>query len=198
MRRKAARVPYTVPRYVTSVTRWHSAGVIACTGENTDTMALLTQMSIGPNLSSTAAADASTWSASATSVGRTRAWPPAASTSRRVPSSPSCPRASNPMCAPCRANAWAVARPTPAEAPVMTTTLGVWAGLPVDLPTKLMKTSLAPSYPHGWISAPPPERRPTAAEALRLDLTAHQGERHEQQSHGRAVDRWRPAVCQHP
>src|SRR5581483_1099448 len=56
------------------------------------------------------------------STGRTNALPPAASTSRRAPSRPSSPRAINPIEAPRRANSRAVARPTPADAPVMTTT----------------------------------------------------------------------------
>src|SRR2546423_5531598 len=82
-------------------------------------------MSIGPNSRSTASAARSTWSASATSVGRIKARPPNRSTSRRAPSRPSRPRASSPMCAPSRAKARAVARPNPADAPVITTTSGL-------------------------------------------------------------------------
>ena len=47
-----------------------------------------------------------------------------ASTSRRAPSSPSIPRAISPTEAPCFANSRTVARPTPADAPVITTTSG--------------------------------------------------------------------------
>ena len=46
----------------------NSAGVISRAGENTETIALLIQISIGPNASSIAAAAASTCSASATSA----------------------------------------------------------------------------------------------------------------------------------
>jgi hypothetical protein len=105
------------------VTRSYSSGVISLTGEKTLAIALLTHTSIGPSVASTRAAAASTCAASPTSVGMTTARPPAASTSRRAPSSPAWPRASSPTEAPRRANAIAVARPTPAEAPVMTTTL---------------------------------------------------------------------------
>src|SRR5690625_3168974 len=51
------------------------------------------------------------------------ALPPAFSTSRAAPRSPSIPRASKATRAPVRAKATAVARPTPADAPVITTTL---------------------------------------------------------------------------
>src|SRR5690606_36088849 len=60
----------------------------------------------------------------ATSVGMTMARPPSASTSRRAPSSPSHPRASRATLSPWRAKARAAARPTPADAPVITTTRG--------------------------------------------------------------------------
>src|SRR5437764_242255 len=83
-------------------------------------IASLTQIAIGPKISSTLAAAASTWSASATSVGRTSALPPSSSTSRRAPSNPACPRATRPRWAPRLAKARAMARPTPAEAPVTT------------------------------------------------------------------------------
>src|SRR4051812_47281619 len=64
-------------------------------------------------------------SASATSTGSGNATPPALTTSRRAPSSPARPRASSATRAPRRANAIAVARPTPADAPVTTTTRSV-------------------------------------------------------------------------
>src|SRR5690625_1043714 len=51
------------------------------------------------------------------------ALPPAFSTSRAAPRKPSIPRASKATRAPVRAKATAVARPTPADAPVITTTL---------------------------------------------------------------------------
>src|SRR5262245_24749347 len=101
------------------------------TGDSTETIALLIQISIGPNSRSTASAAASTASGSAMSVGRTRALPPASSTSRRAPSNPSRPRANSPILAPRFANARTVARPTPADAPVITTTSGS-LGFPFD------------------------------------------------------------------
>src|SRR5437588_3997217 len=93
-------------------------------GEKTDSMALLTQMSIGPNARSTSAAACSIAFSSATSSGKTMASPPSSSISRFAPSSPSLPRAISPTFAPRLPNARAVARPTPADAPVMTTTSG--------------------------------------------------------------------------
>src|SRR5436190_2272845 len=79
-------------------------------------------MSIGPSSLSVACAAASTWSGSATSVGRTRAFPPRSSTSRAVASRPAWPRARSAIFAPSCANLRAVARPIPPDAPVMTTT----------------------------------------------------------------------------
>jgi len=86
-------------------------------------MALFTHTSIRPSSRSTLSA-ASTASASETSVGIASALPPASSTSRLAPSSPSRPRARRPTWAPSPAKARTVARPTPAEAPVTTTTRG--------------------------------------------------------------------------
>jgi hypothetical protein len=86
-------------------------------------MALLTHTSIGPNLASACSAAASTASASATSAGNNNAWPPSLSTSRLALSRRSLPRAIKPIRAPSvRAKACAIARPRPAEAPVITTT----------------------------------------------------------------------------
>src|SRR5215213_1397189 len=101
-------------------------------GEKIAAIALLTQTSIGPRVSSTELAARSTASASATSAETTSAWPPAASTSLRAPSSPSSPRATRPTRAPSRAKATAVARPTPAEAPVTTTTSPIPRPLEAD------------------------------------------------------------------
>src|SRR2546429_1680301 len=89
-------------------------------------MALFTQISIGPNSSSTRAAASSTFSALATSTANTSALPPSCSTSLRVASSPAGPRAIKPRSAPRRAKARTVARPTPADAPVITTTSGLF------------------------------------------------------------------------
>src|SRR3954469_15265346 len=122
IRFSALSVPYTTPRYVTSVTRLYSSAFISLTGEKTEVIALFTQISMGPNCSSTFAAAASTASASATSVGNTSAEPPAASISRFAPSSPSTPRANNPTLAPLLPKCRAMARPSPADAPVTTTT----------------------------------------------------------------------------
>ena len=115
-------VPYTTPRYVTSVTRRNSSAEICWNGANTEVMALLTQTSTGPSVDSTSSAAASTAAQSATSSGRTRARPPSASTSLPAASNPSRPLAIRQTDAPCWANARAAARPTPAEAPVITTT----------------------------------------------------------------------------
>src|SRR5207249_8262861 len=92
------------------------------TRRSSDLIALLIQMSISPNSASIRAAAASTLSAPATSTGMTSAFPPSFSTSLRAPSNPSMPRAIKPMRAPSFANLCAVARPTPADAPVITTT----------------------------------------------------------------------------
>src|SRR5437773_3506951 len=56
------------------------------------------------------------------STGKTSALPPSSSTSFSAPFNPSRPRAIKPIRAPCCANLRAVARPTPADAPVITTT----------------------------------------------------------------------------
>ena len=67
--RNASIVPYTAPRYVTSVTRRNSSGVMDASGENTVVIASFTQTSIGPSSSSMRRAASRTWSGSATSVG---------------------------------------------------------------------------------------------------------------------------------
>ena len=54
IRRRAAMVPWTVPRYVTSVARRNSSGIVSDSGANTVAMASFTQTSIGPALRSTA------------------------------------------------------------------------------------------------------------------------------------------------
>src|SRR3954454_14531100 len=91
-------------------------------GEKIVAIAQLTQTSIGPSRRSTSAAAASTACGSAMSVGMAMARPPPCSTSRVAASSPSRPRASRPTQAPRAPKARAVARPTPALDPVMTTT----------------------------------------------------------------------------
>ena len=116
--RSAAIVPQTAPRYVTSVARRNSSGVVSPTGAKTVVIALFTQTSSGPKRSSICPAASSTASASATSSGSTSASPPSSSTSVAVARSRSSPRAINPMRAPSRAKRRTVARPTPAEAPV--------------------------------------------------------------------------------
>src|SRR5574338_1382138 len=95
---------------------------VSRTVEKTDAMALLTQTAIGPKWCSIIAAACSTASASATSHGIAIASPPRSCTSRLAASSPSIPRAIRPMRAPSLAKRRAVARPTPADAPVITTT----------------------------------------------------------------------------
>src|SRR5439155_2462352 len=123
MRRNAAMVPYTTPWYVTSVTRRNSSGSISHSGANTDVMASFTQTSISPSSRSTRSAASSTCQATATSVGTASALPPPRSTSFAPTCSPSSPRASSATCAPAPPKAAAAARPTPADAPVTTTTL---------------------------------------------------------------------------
>src|SRR5215213_1539858 len=86
-------------------------------------IASLTQTSMGPSSCSARCAAASTWSGSATSVGMGRPVPPAPSTSRRAAFRPSWPRASRAMRSPRAPKARAVARPTPALAPVTTMVL---------------------------------------------------------------------------
>src|SRR3954453_9281349 len=124
-------------------------------------------MSIGPSSSSAACAAASTWSASATSVGRTRALAPSSSISVAAPSSPASPRARSAILAPSCANRRAVARPIPPEAPVMTTTSSM---LSIFRPAGEAKPSLPLEHLHGIAVAqlvlPPdllarePSRRP--------------------------------------
>ena len=111
------------------MTRRNSSAEISANGANTEAIALLIHTSIGPNAASTSLAAASTESASATSSGRVSALPPSASTSLAVASSPSLPRAISPMLAPSRAKARTAARPTPAEAPVTTTTSDRFIGI---------------------------------------------------------------------
>ncbi len=120
MRLSAASVPCTPPRYVTSVARLICSPVSAAIGPKIVAIALLTHTSMRPHRASTAAAAASTCASSATSVGIASASAPACSTSRRTPSRPRSPRASKAIRAPGRANARAVARPMPPDAPVMT------------------------------------------------------------------------------
>jgi hypothetical protein len=91
------------------------------TGEKTVTIASLIQISMPPRSAAIASAAANTASASATSSGTTMALPPSRSTSPRTASSASRSRAISARWAPARANRRAVARPTPADAPVMTT-----------------------------------------------------------------------------
>src|SRR4051794_36231232 len=119
---RAALVPQTVPRYVTSVARLNSSASISLNGAKIVAIALLTQMSIGPRASSTAPAADLTASQSARSVGSTSARPPASSISFFAPSSPSRPRAISAIWAPSCANLRAIARPMPDDAPVITTT----------------------------------------------------------------------------
>jgi hypothetical protein len=105
------------------VTRRNSSAVIWATGENTETMALLTQTSIGPRVASTRCAAPSSAALSATSSGSASAFLPAASISRCNRASRSPLRETRATSAPSAAKASAVARPMPAEAPVITTTL---------------------------------------------------------------------------
>ena len=121
MRARAAMVPQTWPRNVTSIARWNSAGSTSPTGANTVVMALLTQTAMGPSCSRRGWRP-STASNCHTSAGRPTARRPGAVTSAAAASRPAWPRASKPTSNPCSAKARAVARPTPADAPVITAT----------------------------------------------------------------------------
>ena len=100
----------------------NSSAVTRSSGAKTETIASFTQTSIGPSSRSTNVAARSIAAASLTSTGSAKAWPPSASTSVTAASRPSCPRASMATDAPSVAKALTAARPTPADAPVMTTT----------------------------------------------------------------------------
>src|ERR687890_549398 len=115
------------------MTRRYSSAVVSATGANTVAIALLIQTSMGPHRSSTAAAASSTASASDTSSGSTSASPPARRTSSAATSSASSFRAMRPSLAPRAANARTTARPTPDDAPVTTTTLGLLGPVTLDL-----------------------------------------------------------------
>src|SRR6478735_2109217 len=95
---------------------------------NTEVNASLTQTSMGPISASTRAAACSTawWSAVSTLI--VRAWPPRSRTSRAAASRPALPRASSTTWSPSPANRRALARPMPPDAPVMTTTRGLFLG----------------------------------------------------------------------
>jgi hypothetical protein len=92
-------------------------------GENTVSMALLIQASIGPSRASISRDASNTVSAFATSTSRAMTLAPKHSNSGLAASSEPASRARMPIDAPDFAKRLAVARPTPAEAPVMTTTL---------------------------------------------------------------------------
>src|SRR5579875_81569 len=141
MRARAAVVPHTWPRKVTSTARLKSSGDTSHAGEKTVVIASFTHTSIGPSSSSAFDAAASTSSKTATSVGMARARPPARRTSAAAASRPAAPLASRATSKPRSARAVATALPTPADAPVTAAILR-WATAPpvdrsvrVDLPT---------------------------------------------------------------
>jgi hypothetical protein len=105
------------------MTRRYSSGVIWWTGAKTDTIASLTQMSMVPHSDATRSAAAATALASETSSGMIIGMPPAARISHAAPSSPAKSRAISATRARSAPNARAMARPTPLDAPVITTTL---------------------------------------------------------------------------
>jgi hypothetical protein len=92
-------------------------------------MALLTQMSMGPSEVSNASAARMRTLSSATSPAKIWAVPPSDSISALVSSRAAASRAISPIRAPARAKRRAVARPTPALAPVITTTRS-WKSIP--------------------------------------------------------------------
>ncbi len=102
--------------------RRNSSGRMSVNGANTEAKAQLTHTSIGPSSASTRSAAASTASRSETSVGMASGRRPASWTSRAASPNPAGPRARSATSSPCAANARAAARPTPADAPVTTTT----------------------------------------------------------------------------
>jgi hypothetical protein len=104
------------------VARRKSAESMSLSGEKTVAVALLTHTEIGPSSRSTWSAACSTASGWLTSTGSASGVPPAARTSSAAPSSPAWPRARSATRHPSFANSLAVARPTPADAPVTTTT----------------------------------------------------------------------------
>src|SRR5436305_629886 len=90
-------------------------------GANMVAIAQLTHTSMPPHRSTTRSAAAATAAGSDTSAAMANAAPPAFSTSSPALLSPGDSRARSATCQPRRANARAVARPTPAVAPVTTT-----------------------------------------------------------------------------
>src|SRR5438093_5149659 len=91
---------------------------------------------MAPSSDSSRRPASSTAAKSAMSSGRASARRPAARTSSAAASNPPHPRASRPTSYPRSAKARTVARPTPADAPVTTTTLATHASVVVGLPTR--------------------------------------------------------------
>src|SRR3954449_11688497 len=151
LRWTAARVPQTYPRYVTSVALRNSSGSTAANGLKIVAIASFTHASIGPSSTSTCSAAASTAWGSATSVGIASPLPPASATSRSAPARPSSPRASKATVVPSRASSIAVARPTPADAPVTTTTRPeCFLAIPAAYPKSFRGIRARVADPHGW------------------------------------------------
>ena len=113
--------------------RRNSSADSSSKGAKTELKASLTQTSIGPTSRSTRSAAANTASASAMSTGYGYGAPPAARTSCAAPASPCSPRASSTTRSPRAANPTALARPTPAEAPVTTTVRPTPCSFPISL-----------------------------------------------------------------
>ncbi|GHJ05197.1 hypothetical protein TPA0906_70620 [Streptomyces olivaceus] len=110
IRRRAAWVPWTKPKYVTSVARRSSSGRISSTGAKTVEKAAFTHTSMGPSSSSARAAAASTASGSATSTTSGSARPPASRTSSAARARAYSPRAIRATALPRAPKARAVAR----------------------------------------------------------------------------------------
>src|SRR3954454_6629594 len=107
---------------LTSRMRRKSSSGITSNGENAVTAAQLAHTSTRPNRSKAALASASTAAGSLTSVGTASAEAPSASHSALAASRATGPRAARTTAAPRLANAKAVARPMPLDAPVTTIT----------------------------------------------------------------------------
>src|SRR4051794_38202756 len=157
-------------------------------------IASLTQTSMSPSSLVARSAAASTCAASATSVGMASARPPSSRTSRAAASRASSLRATSATASPRLANSRAVARPMPADAPVMTVTM------PERLP-RMAAPRNALRRPEAFQPAALPVRRLERHAARRADrqddrvvrggdgLAGQRGVRDEDERPGGRVDR---------
>lgn len=115
----------------------------------TDAKAAFTHTSTGPRVSSTHSAAARTCAASDTSTRREIAGTPASRASLSAQDKPSSPRARRARAYPRRANSRTVARPTPALAPLTTTTprFPLRSRMSFPDPYEYANTGSCPHYP---------------------------------------------------